>query len=211
MKKLAAIAVIATLTVSAFAQGTITWGNSSGTAIRFATPGGTDPGQGGANPGDKVFSGANYVVGLYLGAAGATDPSALTLVTTRTFHTAGTASTSALSGVFLASTFTSAIATGTTVTYMIKAWSAGFASYEAAIANPVPKATMAGVSGIGAGSLGGGPTPAFAASLSATGVATGAVGTGAVAPFTIAIVPEPATASLVGLGLASLLIFRRRK
>jgi len=205
MKKLVAIATLAMISAGAFAQGTITWGNSSGTAVRFASgpTGGPDQGQ-------KVAPGANYIVGLYIGAGTATTPAALSLVTTRTFATQATAVTHSFAGVFANQTFATAIATGTEVTYMIKAWSAGFASYEAALANPTAT-TYAGLSGIGKGVLGGGVTPAFAASLSATGIATGQVGSGAVAPFTISLVPEPASASLIGLGLASLLIFRRRK
>lgn len=206
MKKLATIAALAMFTAGAFAQGTITWGNTAANAIRFAS-GPT----GGPDAGAKVAPGANYIVGLYIGAANATTPSALTLITTRTFATQATSVTHSFAGVFANTTTTvPAIATGTEVTYMIKAWSAGFASYEGALQNPTAT-TYAGVSGIGRGTLGGGSVAAFAASLTATGVAPGQVGAGAVAPFTIALVPEPASASLIGLGLASLLIFRRRK
>lgn len=202
MKKVLAIAAVAMISVGAFAQGTITWGNSTTSKIRFAD---------GPNAGSPVFPGANYVVGLYLGAAGSTTADALSLVTTRTFHTGGTSAAASLAGVFLNQTYTSqTYNTGTAISYMIKAWSAGFASYEAALMDPAG-AAYAGASGIGGGSLGGGTTPAFAASLDPAGIAPGAVGMGKVAPFTISIVPEPASASLLGLGLASLLIFRRRK
>lgn len=206
MKKLVAIAALAMISAGVYAQGTITWGNVGTTAIRFAS--GPD---GGPNAGLKVFPGANYVVGLYIGASDATAPSALTLLTTRTFATQATTATHTFAGVFPNQTYNVAGKdTGTIVTYMVKAWSAGYASYEAALANPTAT-TFGGVSGIGRGALGGGTTAAFAASLSTSGIQPGAVGDGAAAPFTIALVPEPASASLIGLGLASLLIFRRRK
>lgn len=202
MKKLIAITTVAMLSVGAFAQGTITWGNSTTTKVRFS---------GGENDGLPVFPGAQYIVGLYIGAAGATTVDAMELVTTRTFNTAGTSATAALAGVFLNQTYAvQGLGTGSAVSYAIAAWSMGFDSYQAAMMDPAG-AAWAGISGVGGGTLGGGISPAFAASLNANGVAMGAVGSGAVAPFTISVVPEPATASLLGLGLASLLIFRRRK
>lgn len=201
MKKLAAIATLAMMTAGAFAQGTITWGNTGATAIQFA---------GGPNDGLDVHPGGAYVVGLYIGDAGTTAFDALTLVTTRNFATQATSATHGFAGVFPNQTYATTLATGTSVAYAVAAWSGGFASYAAAMADPTGQA-YAGKSGIGGGVLGGGPTPAFAASLNAAGIGPGAVGMGAVAPFTISQVPEPATASLLGLGLASLLIFRRRK
>lgn len=202
MKKLAIIAALAVTTIGVMAQGTITWGNTGSTAIQFGD---------GPNAGSDVFPGASYLVGLYIGPAGATAPGSLILVTTRTFATQATTATHGFAGVFANQTYgVQGTAAGTAVTYMVKAWSAGFASYEAARMDPAG-AAYAGASGIGSGTLGGGSVPALAGSLNAAGVAPGAVGTGAVSPFTITIVPEPASASLLGLGLASLLIFRRRK
>lgn len=201
MKKIV-LTLVATLSAcAAFAQGTVTWGNSSSTALRFAD---------GPNAGSKVFAGSAYVVGLYLGAQGGAE-GALSLVATRTLSTAATAATSSLAGVFLNQTYTSpSLASGANISYMIKCWSAGYDSYEAALQNPT-LTTYAGKSGIGGGALGGGSNPALSASLSTTGIAPGQSGVGAVAPFTIALVPEPASAAILGLGMASLLIFRRRK
>lgn len=208
MKKIAIVACLTALSISAFAQGTITWGNSSGTALKFNS----DPALGGPNAGSKVFPGASFIVGLYLGNAGSTSLGAANLVATRTLHTAGTSATAALAGVFLSATYTDGTRpSGTPFVYQIKAWSAGYNSYEAALANPT-LTTYAGASGIGGGALGGGASPAFSGALLASGgVPVGGTGSGAVNTFTIALVPEPASASLIGLGLASLLIFRRRK
>lgn len=206
MKKILITLAVVGLAASSFAQGTVAFGNSGTTALRYTS----DAAQAGAGlAGLKLFPGTSFIVGLYVGASGANE-GALTLVKTTTIAASATASTSALAGVFSGGNpLDVGRPDNAPANFMIKAWSAGFASYEAALLNPT-LTTYAGKSALSTVTLGGGGTPA-AIIISATGVAPGTVGTGPVAPFTVALVPEPASASIIGLGLASLLIFRRRK
>jgi len=88
--------------------------------------------------------------------------------------------------------------------FQLKLWektAANFTSFEAAVASGTGYFAKTGVFTVN-------PGPASANSL----VAAGSPGLSTWAPGNIvAMVPEPASASIIGLGLAGLLIFRRRK
>jgi len=85
-------------------------------------------------------------------------------------------------------------------TFQLRLWENSFANYGAALGKGYtgqsPVFTMT-VGSSTANSIVSSITPAFS--------------TWAAGPVYLSVVPEPATASIVGLGLASLLIFRRRK
>lgn len=207
MKTLVAILASIAVASGAFAQGTISWNNvQAATGIKF---GSDSP----INPGQYVNLGS-YTAGLYLGASSATE-SALALIDSKVI----TIAPAALAGLITGKNNMAYTpwAAGSTVNFMVKVWTTSSgASYEAAmLANPAD--LLVGKSGMGQGVLGGGANPAFVA-FSATGIAGSAngvlpspVGVGAVAGFAIHQVPEPTTAAIAGLGVAAMLIFRRKK
>jgi hypothetical protein len=201
MKKLLVIAAASLLAASAFAQGTLTYstGGGTGSTLKY-----------GSDPMFGALAGATYNgtygpirMGLWIGPAGATEAQ-LTL-DAGSIKTVGTAGPS--QGNISASAYnvpgTTAAAT---ITLQIRAWSG--ASYGAG--------AVAAKSGVTQITLGGGalsPTVAWAIGGVAptstwNGVPT--TGTGPLAGIALHAVPEPASASIIGLGLASLLIFRRR-
>ena len=195
MKTILTIAAALALTCGAYAQGNIKFQNGTTTRITF--------GAGLPNAGSGLAPGTAYIVGLYLGNAGSTEAQ-LTLFKTTTISAAATSPTHAFAGVFNGGNPTVVTGfSGLNVAFMVKAWSAGYASYEAALATPTAS-TLAGKSALGSYTLA--VPPAGAADIMAP-TPTG----GQVSGFSVTLVPEPASASLLGLGLASLLIFRRRK
>jgi hypothetical protein len=207
MKKIILIAAASVLASSAFAQGLLNWNTStaSGSTIKYGSSAGF-----GALAGtvyDGTFAGSNPLqAGIWVGAAGAGEGS-LQLVA-GSVKTVGVAGPSKGNVVGMSSYAISGFNYGSVVSLQIRAWSG--ASYGAG--------SVAGKSGLTQITLGGpAPTPSTVA-WSTAGVAASSswnaiapTGSGPLQGFTLSIVPEPASASLLGLGLASLLIFRRRK
>lgn len=95
------------------------------------------------------------------------------------------------------------VAFGTTAMLQVAAWTGSATTFADAVAQAMmPGSTvMIGFSSPLQLMTSAGSSDPNIANLVLTGLS----------PFSVAVVPEPATASLIGLGLASLLIFRRRK
>lgn len=207
MKKLLVIVATSLVASSAMAQGLLNWSTSStsgstikyGSDAAFAALAGTVY--------DGTFAGSNPLnAGIWVGAAGAGEGS-LQLVAT-SLKVVGTAGPTKGNVAGMASFAVPGFGPATTISLQIRAWSGS--SYG--------QGSVAGKSGITQIVLGGpAPSPAVAAwstagvAPSSTWNAIAPTGSGPLQGFTLSIVPEPASASLLGLGLASLLIFRRRK
>lgn len=212
MKKILTIVALSAIASSAMAQGLLNWNTAagSGSQIRY----GSDPlfGTAAGTVYNGSFTSAGgmssrpLLAGIYVGPAGSAE-SALALVAT-SVRTVGTSGPSMGNVTGMTSFAVPNHNFGSTITLQIRAWSGD--SYGQGI--------VAGKSGVTQLVLGGpSPNPAAAAwSLAGVGSAptwnaVAPTGAGALQGFTLSIVPEPASASLLGLGLASLLIFRRRK
>lgn len=195
------------LASSAFAQGLLNWNTSAGTGSKIKY--GSDAAFGAAAGTfyNGTFAGSSPLkAGIWVGAAN-TPESGLVLVDASTV-TVATSGISAANVAGMAAYGVPNYGPGTTISLQVRAWSG--ATYGAG--------TVAGKSGVTQITLGGpAPNPAVATwSLTGVGPASSwnsaaPTGTGTLAGFTLSVVPEPASASLLGLGLASLLIFRRRK
>jgi hypothetical protein len=205
MKKILVIAAASMLASSAFAQGLLNWNTAAGTGSRFVY--GSDCGApyagttyNGSYPGSVPLRAA-----IWVGPAGSAE-SALTRVDT-SIVTVLTSGIGIGNVTGMTSFAVPNYGPATTISLQVRAWSgAGYG-----------QGALAGKSGVTQIVLGGpSPAPAVAA-WSLTGVAApttwdgvATTGSGPLAGFQLHVVPEPATASLIGLGLASLLIFRRR-
>jgi hypothetical protein len=166
-----------------FAQGKIGWGNSGTTRVKDV---------GGATD----FTGQ---VGFYV----STDSGA-------TFNLVASSVKPVSSGLFLGAPTSLTLLDGSSnpitaaVQYMVKAWSTGFTSYEAALAGADGTTIKGGISTVGTidpTNLSTDPTPSL-------------VINGGFAGLTVSIlpaVPEPSTYALMVLGLGGLLFIRRRK
>jgi hypothetical protein len=180
-------------TVLTYAQGTLNFANfSAGVDARvLPAPGGSQ----------AALVGSAYNADLYFGPAGITDPlssSLNPLGVAIAFQTAGGG------GYFLGGTQTvPGFTPGTEITVQVRVWqSAAGGSYSAALANSGAFTGTDGHFGYSQPiqiTLGGGtiPNPNM----------VGLVGF----PMQLSVIPEPSTFVLAGLGVASLLLFRRRK
>jgi len=199
MKKVILTALTSLAAVAAFAQGTVTFLNDTGTLttppdrfIRFAS--GATPGNSFGTAGAPAF-GTNFAVQLYYGASSATEASFIPVTSAPSKLRA---STSAGIGTWSAGgSRTLNFAPGTTVQLQVRVWdlNAG-ATYESTFAL-----------GIGTG----GSSTAFLYTIPQPSDPGSAFNMANFAAFTINAVPEPTTFALAGLGAAALLIFRRRK
>lgn len=207
MKKILVIAAASMVASSVCAQGLLNWstGGGTGSTIKY----GADPMFGasagltynGSYPGSSPLT-----AGIWVGPAG-TAAGNLVYVPTSA-KVVGTAGPSMGNVTGMAAFAVPNYAGGTTISLQIRAWSG--ASWE--VRSPV-----AGASGVTQIVLGGpSPNPSVPA-WNLVGVAPvttwggiAPTGSGPLAGFALTV-PEPASASLMGLGLASLLIFRRRK
>lgn len=182
MKKLILATLMAGLIpMIASAQGTVNFG-STALAHKVTTDGNTGVG-------------AGYGAALYWGAAGSLE-GALIQLGASTGVTAGT-------GFLVAGgTRTTGVATaeGANGAFQVRAWTlSSGATYDAALLSGVGFAGRTAVFSNPTGAPTGSPPtpPAFL--------------TGWVTPITVSPIPEPSTIALAGLGLASLLVIRRRK
>jgi hypothetical protein len=145
-----------------------------------------------ATPG-PVAVGAGYIAALYGGASGANE-AALTQL-------GGTAAVVAGTGFIFGGTRTNAaVAGGANGAFQVRAWTASSgADWNTALASGSGNAGKTGVFENATGNPAASP-PTNPALL-----------TGWNAPLIVTPIPEPSTIALAGLGLASLLVIRRRK
>jgi hypothetical protein len=192
MKKLLLVLAFAVVTIAtARAQGTINFANSTGTKVTNSLTGAAVP-----------LNSSSFVAGLYWGAEGTAESSLALIATTTTW--------SPFSGVYNGGTVTFPVAGGTRITVQVRAWSAGFATYELARASNDPN-VVAGFGNLQLITLGnGGVPPAPAANL----VSPTVVGDTPIRGFIMTpgvVIPEPSSIAIGLLGLGAIALFRRRK
>jgi len=209
MKKILIVAGLLAATAGAFAQGQIVFNNSSAAT---GTPGGARV----AFPSGAFISGTEARAALIAGPAatavaaskttlGNLETGAYTVAPFQTWVNFRTGTSTAIGAGFVSvgsqvgRAFTT-IGWSTDAIAQIAVWTGNYDSWASAwAAAQLPGSTvMIGVSA---------PVNIKTAA-SATATQPGLTG---LQPWSVSIVPEPASASLLGLGLASLLIFRRRK
>jgi len=222
MKKLLGILAISALAASAFAQGTINLLNQTGlvqqwTAVGndtlksapavttyievIAAPSGTTL----ANPLFTTVSGGYY--------ANYSSLEGFLAANTAWALTAGTANPAAPTPLLAAGIFSGGgqsinnITAGANAAYMVLGWTGGFSTFDAALTaelgDPTMTSSFLGLSAIDTTATGN-PTatpPGIPVALKRS------FGGVTLAPVTI---PEPTSFALAGLGLAALLVFRRR-
>lgn len=132
----------------------------------------------------QLVDGSGFLVQLYGGAAGALEPALVPLSDTTTFNSG------ALAGYFDGGLATNTyVLPGSSGTFQVRAWSAGFATYDAAYsAGLVDPNVLVGTSSV---------------FQNATGISSGATLTGLMG-FSIAPVPEASTLACFLLGAAML-------
>lgn len=181
MKKLILTLALGMACVSAFAQGTLIFGNANAQVNAKVTDLATGLGLGGTG----------WIAQLWYGPAGSTESSLIGHATTATFST-----TAAQAGYFFGGARTIAtIPVGSVAVTQVRVWNAAagadWLTASASASGIVGRSALVNVT------LTGPPaTPANMVGLAA---------------FTVAPVPEPSSFALAGLGAAALLIFRRRK
>jgi hypothetical protein len=209
MKYTLAIAALAASAVGALAQGqmqfnnrltgigidapiSIDGANISGTAARAALVGGA---VGSVTPWQVTTAGVSGGAGM---AMSAHPTLGTTWVTFRTGAAAGYVSvgSAGVRGI-------GGVPFGTVATVQIVSWTGNYTSFADAVAAALlnPQAVRIGASN---------PVN-VTTSTSASDPLIANIGPVGIQSFGLVVVPEPASASLLGLGLASLLIFRRRK
>jgi len=196
MKKHLLLLGLLLLPVALFAQGHVSFANTSSTLMTTNSgptpPAGQLPNQAGVTTGVNT-----YLVGLYIAPQGTSDPNAFTLVGTATNGTVPVSNGRFNGG----NPFTIQGNNGETIAFQIRAWtfSAG-ATYELATS---PTAYR-GVSGIGEVT----PTTGALPPAALFGTGAGQLPSGFVL---IPGVPEPSSIALGLLGLGAIALFRRRK
>jgi hypothetical protein len=209
MKKLLLTSAATLLTVAAFAQGTVAFSNGAFNRVSTGQSGSA------ASTWTSLATTANlYNFGLFYG-TGATAPATLTFLSS----TLGVNSTTSAGVIQNAAgaNITALAIPGSTVgqTDMwieIKGWTASFGTDWATAqgASASGNAYFGATTPINVGPLGPttGPGIAFWTTASGTNPQLHA---GGFAMFTTTTIPEPGTMALAGLGVATLMIFRRRK
>jgi len=206
IKQLLLTAGMVCISVAAFAQGQVTFGNSTTTRIYYTNgPGNLAAGAPFVN-GMPVSNSWQVTVGLYyaigsntngvVNPAVATD--ALTLLGTTTISAVG-----ALAGVFSGGTANvTGSNPGDNALLQVRAWSSAYATYDAAMTAALGGNTsvVVGASKLMYLALGGAPLPV--PSLTSQGGLTS---------MFVSPVPEPSIIGLGALGLLGLVFLRRRK
>lgn len=184
-QKLALLVALAVSAASVMAQGTINWQNGG--------PGVNAPVRD-ASAGNALLDGAAYSADLYWALGTVTDANLLQSAGLSTPFSSG-----ASAGYFFGGVQAIAgAAIGAEITVQVRAWRvADGASWLAA---STPQGAWHGEGNLIQVTLGGGTTPPpYMTGLTAFNLTENP------------IIPEPSTFALAGLGLASLLLFRRRK
>jgi len=196
MKKHLIVLGLLLLPVALFAQGRVSFANTSTTQMTTNSTSTPPPGQV-ANANGPTTGVNTYLVGLYIAPQGTADPNAFTLIGTATNGTVPVNNGRFNGG----NPFVIPGNNGETIAFQIRAWqfNAG-ATYEAASAPNVYR----GQTTIGE------VTPATGVTLTPAlfGTAPGQVGGFVLTPN---IVPEPSSIALGLLGLGAIALFRRRK
>lgn len=195
MKKTLVTLALVAVCAGAFAQGKISFVNNAAHAVTWGTAlkGSDQALEGTAATAVATPSGATLLVDLYGGA----NAGAMTLLTT-------TVMSASTPGVFGPYNFISTLPAATVQTMQVKVREATFTSAELAQAgggyygySPIFTFTPSG-------------TLAYNSIVNAGGTALSTWANGPILVNT-AVVPEPTSMALAGIGAASLLIFRRRK
>lgn len=184
------MALLVSATLS-YAQGTLNFANGAAGVNAPVWSYGTTSSTG--------IAGNAYFADLFYGAAGINDPQSSALTALGANVAFGTG---ASQGFFFGGTRTvTGFAPGTAITVQVRVWQAAAgSSYAAALGNPAGFTGSVGHFGYSQPiqlTLGGGTIP----NPNMTGLQS----------FNLQLVPEPSTFVLAGLGIASLLLFRRRK
>lgn len=199
MKRLTLLtAAFALSSFGAFAQGTITFANVVTLNPIPYVVWGTSAGAGNV-AGTRIPAAADVKVGLYYNNALVGAPVAIGKSSTGTIN-------AAFDGRFNGPGLTiPGLAAGQSGSFIVKAWSGNFATYEAAAAGG---AAYGGVSAAFSNPTGGVPDPV----TQVPGLPAPLSGfTSPLSVNTLAVIPEPSTLALAGLGLGALLMIRRRK
>jgi len=185
MKKLIFVAALLAASLSAYAQGTVAFNNR---VVGIVDQPIFDVG------GTIRLSGTAFFAQLYAGPAGAAESALVAIGAPTTFRTgAGAGYINAVSEVTVPG-----VAVGATAAIQMRAWDATFGTYGAAEAGngKIGKSNVFAVSGLG----GQGPSGPPATAPNITGLQS----------FSLTQVPEPSTIALGALGVAALLLRRRK-
>ena len=218
MKKILALSAILAATASGvFAQGTITFNNTTATYV--TTNNGTVGNIASGNSGNIIdFTVLVAPMTSFGVPTSITNPTnSVWLSTGLSFTNSGTAAGRVLG--YSSVTVPSNWAAGSTNSYIIVAWSANLGSSWATVSQEAitgnwTTAGLFGYSAVGFNQAGGSvngnsvPSPNLCGTSATTqGTPVGGFALSAVAP---SVTPEPSTIALAGMGIASLLAFRRR-
>jgi hypothetical protein len=185
-KALLTLALVALTTVASFAQGTIAFGNGTLTRVTVRILDGSLRGNATAADGLGFY--------VFFGAAGTTDPAALT----RVDQPAPIATIGTVDGIMVNAPSIFPLPgtePGQVVSLQIRAWDIATGGQRLAGQTVISQVTLAPTAGPG------------------TVIWQGATGTNPsrFTPLIVNGIPEPSTIALAVLGLGSLLLFRRRK
>ncbi len=175
------LALLALGTANIFAQGVVTFANV-GTGLDAPVTNAVT---------GQMLSGSGFLVQCYAGPASSIEAVLTPIGSPTTFRT------NSLAGYFYAGSETNDfVLPGTTGTFQARAWTAGFATYEAALAAAqTDPLVMVGTSTV---------------FQNATGISSPAILTG-LQSFGIAPVSEPSFIGFLGCGIAVMLCHRRRR
>lgn len=185
MKKLIFIAALVAASLSAYAQGTVAFNNRVVGTVDSPV---FDVG------GTVKLSGTAFFAQLYAGAAGTADTALVAIGAPTTFRTgAGAGYVNAISEVTVPG-----VPVGGTARIQMRAWDATFGTYGAAVAGQGKAGFSASFDVAALGGQGPSGPPATAPNLAG------------LQSFSLTQVPEPSTIALGALGVAALLLRRRK-
>jgi len=231
-KTLLTLAVVATSAASVFAQGKINIYNITTAYLTYTNSGAYQSSDNGVynTTGGKATTAAN---GFYYALLVQPDTSTITAINpldpnytlaamATNYLVAGGLSAAGAGGTSGQTVANWAAPTGATYNtapnqdyYLLVGWSASLGTTWSAVSAELAANNWAangvfGVSQLGVGYAGGGPNSVTPPYIFGTGVNPGGLSQG-VTLFSVTSAPEPASMALIGLGGASLLLFRRKK